>query len=102
MEDIIPANAEKVSESDQELSELDDQSEALQAKVCRLESSKSGNSEKWRHWCKNMEVPEKVHLLTRLEVEKNKILLLTSVCSPPAGLGHPDICHIVRLHRCHE
>lgn len=72
----MPANAEKVSESEQELSEPDDQSEVLQAKVCRLESSKSGNSEKWKHWCKNMEVPEKVHLLTRLEVEKTKSFFL--------------------------
>lgn len=67
MENIKSIHGDKVSESDQELSALDEQSEVLQAKASGFDSR--AGKQKRKYWWKNMELPEKVQLLTRLEVE---------------------------------
>lgn len=69
MEIIMPINVDKVSESDQDLSELDDQSEVPPAKASPESRAAKQIS---KYWWKNVEVPEKVQLLTRWEVETKK------------------------------
>lgn len=68
----MPVNVDKASESDQELSEPDDQLEVPQAKASQFESR--ANKQKGKYWWKNMEVPDKVKLLKKLEVEKKSLI----------------------------
>lgn len=79
MENIKPVNGDKVSESDQELSALDEQSEVLQTKASGFESR--ADKQKRKYWWKNMELPEKVQRLKRLEVENKHPYSYECLCN---------------------
>lgn len=101
----MQVSVDKESESDQELSELNDQPDVQQARDSQVETS--ADKLKRKYWCKNMKLPREQVFPTTYKnrsrlYHKFFFLWLSkfTVCSP-TDLGQPDIYYSDRYHHPH-